>query len=240
MAKMNWPELIEEVVQQQSCLDLLTAAWLGEYAAAGGKIYCGRGCSGCCSLAVSTTLTEAVAIARTLDDSQRSAVHRHAELLRAKVGNVADLKGYLRMHRQEAGPCPLLTAEGVCGVYGSRPLSCRALLSTRESRWCGVDFSLVSAEEKRAFLESLDQAVVAFPLHYVATTREMGQEMEAQACRRLMEQLGFSLYGSLPVLLHLVTDHGLAEACGNGYKAAQACVRRSGFDNRFLLSWQVQ
>lgn len=240
MENSIWPELMEEVKQQQSCLDMLTAAWLGEYAATGGRIHCNRGCSGCCSLAVSTTLTEAIAIAGTLDDGQRQAVRRHAELLREKVSGVEDLKVYLRMHRREIGSCPLLTSEGACGVYSARPLSCRALLSTKESRWCGVDFSMVTTGEKRAFLENLDRSVVAFPLHYVATTQEMGQGMEAQAGRRLQAEFGFSLYGSLPVLLHLVADHGLDQACGDGHEAAKACVRRAGFDNPFLLSWELR
>ncbi len=230
-----WTELIDEVRQQQAAMDMLSAAWISDYTAGGGRIHCGRGCRGCCSLAVSTTMTEAVAIAGALSEAQAEAVWQQVERLRKKIGPVQDIKGYLRMHRQEIGFCSLLAEDGACGIYSLRPLSCRALLSTKESRWCGVDFSQVSAEEKRAFVESLDRSVVSFPLHYVASTQEMGQEMESRASRRMADCCGFSLYGSLPVLVHLVLEYGLDRACADGHGAAVKCIEWSGLNNPFLL-----
>ena len=227
-----WQELHEELLQQQTFMEMFTAAWCSDYRGAGGIIHCGRGCSGCCSLAVSCTLTEATVIAECLNGAQAAAVTAHALRLRDLTAGIDSLKEYLRMHRREMGGCPLLEADGACGVYPVRPLSCRALISTKESRWCTVDFSELSSEEKQVYIESLDRSVVAFPLHYVASTRETGQELEARGLSLMQKAFGFSLYGSLPVLLHLVREHGLGSAA-SGAEAA-AILQSSGFGHPLL------
>ncbi|BCS53406.1 YkgJ family cysteine cluster protein [Geobacter sp. SVR] len=230
-----WDGLIEEIRNQQACLDQLIAAWKSDYTAAGGTIHCGRGCRECCNLAVNATLTEAVAIAGALTEVQAEALQRYVGHLLEAVGRVGDIKGYLRMHRQELGYCPLLDDEGACGIYGVRPLSCRALLSTMPSRWCTVDFSALSAGEKQNFMEGLDRGAVAFPSHYAAFSRDTGQELEARAGRLMSEKFGFSIYGSMPVLVDLVRRHGLAETCGHGYDATIALLSATGADHPFLL-----
>lgn len=230
-----WQTLIGDIRQQQAFLDMLSSSWTADYTASGGRIFCGRGCRGCCSLVVNTTLTEAVAVAGTLTQRQGEAVRSHVARLKGEMGGVGGMKEYLRMHRREMGFCPFLEEDGACGVYGVRPLSCRALLSTRESRWCEVDFAALTSLEKENFVASLDRSAVAFPMHYVASMQEAGQEMEVVASRRMAGAFGFSLYGSLPVLVHLVLDHRLAEACAEGYDAAASVISGAGVDHPFLL-----
>jgi len=225
-------ELRKELAQQQTFMEMFTAAWCADYRSGGGTIHCGRGCSGCCTLAVSCTLTEASVIAESLSGAQAAAVTAHALKLRDRMAGITDLKEYLRLHRREMGGCPLLDADGACGVYPVRPLSCRALISTKENRWCTVDFSELSLEDKRDYVESLDRSVVAFPLHYVASTRDTGQELEARGLSLMQMTFGYSLYGSLPVLLHLVREHGLGSAA-DGAEAA-AILRSSGFEHPLL------
>ena len=233
-----WQELIDGVRQQQAFLDMLTMSWTAEYASEGGQIFCGRGCSGCCNLAVDTTFTEAVAIAGTLSEQEAGAVRRHVARLRERTAGITGLKAYLQLHRREIGFCPLLEEGGACGVYRFRPLSCRALLSTKESRWCATDFSQLAAHEKEAFVASLDRSVVAYPMHYVESTRQAGQEMENLAGRRMIERCGFSIYGNLPVLVSLARDHGLADACAAGYDAAARIIAQAGLDNPLLLNME--
>ncbi len=238
IASASWKGLREELVQQQTFMEMFTAAWCSDYRGAGGSIHCSRGCSGCCSLAVSCTLTEAVVIAESLSESQAEAVTVHALKLRDRMAGIDGLKEYLRMHRREMGGCPLLEADGACGIYPVRPLSCRALLSTKESRWCVADFSELSSAEKQAFVSGLDQAVVAFPLHYVASTRETGQELEARGLNLMRQTFDYSLYGNLPVLLHLVREYGL----GAAHNAEQVVriLRESGFDHPLLTDLELR
>ncbi|HEY6009406.1 MAG TPA: YkgJ family cysteine cluster protein, partial [Geobacteraceae bacterium] len=195
-----WQELTAEIRAGQTFLEMGVRSWMTEYAARGGKIFCGRGCSDCCTLAVNVPFSETLAIAALLTDLQAARLAAHVERLIRLPTAAADMKNYLRRHRQELGPCPFLDADGACSVYAVRPCACRALLATRESRWCAMDFATLTSAEKEAFVAGLDRNVVDFPMHYAAYPREFGQEMEATAARRMTETFGFSLYGSLPLL----------------------------------------
>ncbi len=231
----SWKPLLEELNTQQECLDMMSAAWTADYRAHGGTVFCGRGCRECCSLTVNCSLTEAVALAQTVNDTQAQAVKEYAELLGKRVTPEMNLKEYLRLQRREMGWCPLLDEDGACCVYSSRPLSCRALLSTKESFFCGVDFSELTSEEKQTYAQSLDNSVTEFPLHYVAFTRETGREFETRALTLMRKNFGFSVYGAMPVLVHLVRYWGFAEAVSAGRNAAQAVVVQSGLPHPFLV-----
>ena len=232
-----WQKPLEELTIQRECLDMMAAAWTADYRSHGGSIFCGRGCRECCSLAVNCTLSEAVALAESLSDAQAKAVAEYAKRLGEMVAKVIDLKEYLRMQRRDMGWCPLLEEDGACGVYASRPLSCRALLSTKESFYCGVDFADLTSEKKQAYVESLDRSVVDFPLHYVASTRETGAEMEARSLTLMRQRFGFSLYGAVPVLVYLVREKGLAEAAVLGRDAAEAVAVKAGLAHPFLVDF---
>lgn len=229
--------MLEELDTQQQCMDMMTAAWIADYRSHGGSIFCGRGCAQCCTLAVNCTLTEAVALAPLLSYTQAATVRDYAVHLAEVAATAPDLKDYLRKQRSIMSNCPLLAADGACGVYAARPLACRALLSTRESFFCGVDFAELSAEQKREYVDSLDRSVTDFPLHYVASTRETAREFETRSLTVQRQHFGFSLYGAMPVLLHLVRDHGLAEAALNGREAAEAVAAHAGLVHPFIMEF---
>ncbi len=227
--------LNEKVQAQYASFDTFIRAWIEEYAHDGGQIHCGRGCSGCCSLVVNATFPEARFLADSLSGQQGERVAAHVARLRHHLPNCTDLKSFLRLHRKEIGSCPLLDEEGSCGVYDRRPFSCRALLATLDSRWCSIDFSALPSAEKEAFVASLDRGAVAFPMHYAAAPQEVGQELEERRSREMRERFGFSLYGNLPVLLHLERDHDLSGAVANGAEATAQLLARTGLDHPFLV-----
>lgn len=231
----DWEKLAAELEKQQQFMEMLTRSLSGDYRSRGGEIYCARGCSGCCNLVVNCTLTEAVKVAAVLDVGQLSRVDAYVTRLQGLLAGVVELKDYLRIHRRSSGGCPLLDREGSCGVYAVRPLSCRALLSTMDSRWCGVDFSELTQAEKQAFVAGLDRESVAFPMHYLAASRDAGAGLEQQASRRMGELLGFSIYGNMPVLLHLITRHELARVALAGRSAVTGLLAATGLDNPLLL-----
>lgn len=234
-----WNNLLEELNVKRECLDMMSAAWVADYRAHGGSIYCGRGCRECCSLAVNCTLTEAVSLAQSLNSAQAEAIAEYAMRLGELTAPMTDLKEYLRMQRRDMGWCPLLEADGSCGAYSARPLSCRALLSTKDRYFCGVDFSNLTSGQKQEYVESLDRSVTDFPLHYVASTRETGGEMEARALDLMLQQFGFTLYGNMPVLVYLVHKKGLAEAAAIGRDAAETLAAESGFGHQFLADFSL-
>jgi len=235
MQQDSHPENMHAAVERgQGCMDMLCSSATAEYHASGGKIFCAKGCGNCCTLAVNCTAVEALRIARSLAKEQQEKLKVYVARLQGKVSAAVALKDYLRLHRKELGGCPFLH-EGVCGVYSVRPISCRALLSTKESRWCGVDFSELTTAEKLAFVESLDRAAVAFPMHYLASTQDAGQKLEAQLSLQMLQEYGFSLYGSMPVLVHLFTEHDLADILGKGADAVLAAAAAAGLASPFLL-----
>jgi len=229
-------QLLDLVKQQQAFLEMFVRSWSDDYRSDNGTIFCGKGCRNCCSLAVHAGFVEALAVARRLSGEQASEVASYAVRLRDLLQGVQELPEYLRLHRKEIGFCPLLNDAGECSVYAARPLSCRSLISTRESKWCGTDFARITPAEKEAFIAGLDRKVVAFPIHYVAVLQESGRELEEAAAKRMRELLGFDLYGNLGVLVHLILRHGLAEACLKGAPETARLIAEAGFDNPLLAT----
>lgn len=230
----KWKNILAEVESMQRFMDMCCSSASADYRAGNGEIFCSKGCSSCCTLAVNCTAAEAFLVAAALSEQQQKALVVFVEKLKDKIRGIADLTSYLQMHRKELGGCPFLD-NGNCGVYSVRPISCRALLSTKESRWCGVDFSELSSAEKLAFVESLDRPAVALPMHYLACTRDTGQQLEAQAALQMLKEFGFSLYGNLPVLACLFTGYDLLDSLGEGADTVLAVAAAAGLDNPFLL-----
>jgi Fe-S-cluster containining protein len=229
-------ELLDLVRQQQVFLEMFVRSWADDYGSSGGTVFCGKGCRNCCSLAVHTGFAEALAVARRLDDAQGAAVEAYATKLRHLVQGISELPDYLRLHRREMGFCPLLNDAGECSVYSARPLTCRSLISTKESRWCGIDFSRLSQAERQAFVSSLDRKVVAYPSQYVAVLQESGKELEQAGAKSMRNLLGFALYGNLGVLVHLIRNHALAEAL-DGRTQAEDVIAGAGFAHPLLLTF---
>lgn len=232
----NIEQLVDLIKQQQAFLEMFVRSWMADYRSGGGSVFCGKGCRNCCSLAVHTGFVEALAIASNLNEAQAASVEAYATRLRDLMQDVTELRDYLRLHRQEMGGCPLLNGAGECSVYSARPLTCRSLISTKESVWCGRDFADVTRADRDAFVAGLDRKVVAFPSQYVAVLQESGKELEDAGAQRMHTQLGFALYGNLGVLLHLIRSHGLAEACLEGTSHAANVIARAGFNHPLLVT----
>lgn len=216
--------------------DRLLERLLEDYAQRGKHIHCKRGCSQCCNLTVNSTFIEAGCVAEFLTETQTARVEAHAAKLLEQVAEVSDLKSYLGMQRKVIGFCPFLTGDGACGVYGQRPFSCRALLSTMESRWCGTDFSLLSPVEKQSYMDSLDREIVAFPMHYLAASRDLGQQFESRATLAMAENFGFTVSGNLPFLVHLEKEYGFSSIMCHGYGVTVDFLHQAGLFNPFLVT----
>lgn len=230
---------LDNLVQSfQQQLDAATVRELAAYSDRGGRIFCGAGCSNCCSLVVNTTLPEAMVLASRLHPAQSAALKAHVEKMLADWDEGRDLKGYLRWHRQSVGACPLLNAAGECGVYRQRPLACRALLATRPSEWCAVDFANLSSLEKELFLGSLDRSAVAFPTHYFAASQELAEALEQRLIETQQQAWGFALSGNLTALLYLLQQYNFAAVVAEGIEAVAGLLIRSGLHKPLLLQFR--
>lgn len=169
----------------------------------GRDLYCRPGCGNCCTLAVNCSHPEAMLLATSLSSAQRRQVIARLPLLAQLCAAACDLKEFLLSYRQQGGGCPLLDPQQNCSCYDERPLSCRALLSTRPPAWCGVDFSTLHPLEKQAFLSSLDTALVAFPSHYLARPLELAAALEKSLDEEFAAQQQVKISGNLIWLLGL-------------------------------------
>jgi Fe-S-cluster containining protein len=231
-----WQKLDDDILELHARFDETIREWSDGYASRERRIFCGKGCAACCTLAVNAVFPEARIIAGELPEARAGKVRAHALRLLDKSRDIPDLLSFLRMYRSTMGPCPLLDEEGICSIYGIRPLSCRSLLATRESRYCALDFGNMSREEKMAFILGLDAAEVSFPMHYVAFPQDRGRELESGAARSMADSIGFSLYGNLPFLIWLGIEHSLSTLALEGYEAVVRLLEKERLDNPYLVT----
>ncbi len=209
--------------------------WLTDYSALGKTIYCRAGCAGCCLLAVHATFPEAVRIAGKLSQAQTTQLSAYISRLKQVLQTVNDLRGYLKSHRQSVGPCPFLDGQNNCSIYAIRPLSCRALLSTRPASWCTVDFSELDTWDKHAYESSLDPQVVAWPTHFVAATQDFGRDMEDQWLETMQREQGWALSGNLAAMVWLEQKYQLSQRGVAAARQARKILATERLDQEFLL-----
>jgi Fe-S-cluster containining protein len=235
-AQNSQTRLQATTVQAATKLDHFSAGWQNAFTAASGTIHCRRGCSNCCNLTVNCSYPEALVASSTLLSTQLPHLQQHVHRLATLAQTASTLPAWLRIHRAESGGCPFLDADGACTIYAVRPLTCRALLATREPTWCATDFSTLSSQEKQDFMASLNRDVVDFPMHYVAATKQFAVQHEQSLLQTMAAEYGFALYGSLPILLWLEQTGGLSTAINSGQTATTKLLTESGLDSPFLVT----
>ena len=202
------PETMQLTAKQQQLERLISTINLPEQQ----RIYCQKGCANCCSLVVNCSFPEAVTIAHQLTCEQQTRTIAMVPRIVEVAKESATLIDFLRSYRTIIGGCVFLDADDQsCSVYTTRPLSCRALLSTRPSGWCDVDFATLHPLEKEAFLSSLDRDIVNYPTHYLAAPQELASDLESDLALTMQEECGFGLSGNLVYQVWLELEHQLSK-----------------------------
>jgi Fe-S-cluster containining protein len=236
---MAWAPLLDELKAAHRQFDQETEDYSKVDAVP--QIFCAKGCSNCCKLAVNCSFPEALLIVRHLTAGQHPGLNDKLPGLRDISTQAGCLKEFLRLFRKQLGGCPFLHPEnGSCTIYSYRPYSCRALLSIRNSSWCGFDFADLHPLEKQAFLSSLDPEIVAYPTHYLAATQELGLEREAQTLADMRDTFGASLSGNLIYQVWLELEYQLSEVFRQGFSATRNFLEDRELDWPFLLQLREQ
>lgn len=231
----SWQALNQLTAKQQRFVDLINQQCCGEQLERGNTIHCRKGCSGCCSLNVHCSFTEVAAILPRLSQQMITTLIGYAKQLQQLANQTTDLKTFLSHSRQQLGNCPFLDENGSCHIYSVRPLSCRALLSTKEPHYCSLDFSTLSSQEKQDFMASLDQTVVNFPTHYLAIPQQIAMTAEQQCSDSMINSFGFALSGSLPYLVFLEQQFQLSDQIEQGLNATLEFLENQQLNTPFLL-----
>ncbi|MCW8892441.1 MAG: YkgJ family cysteine cluster protein [Deltaproteobacteria bacterium] len=204
------------------------------------QIHCRKGCGNCCRLAVNCSFPEAALIAQQLSTQQQQTLKTRTPVLQNMSKTAENLKQFLRLFRQQRHGCPLLIPENqCCSIYSLRPFSCRSLLSTRPSSWCGVDFADLHPLEKQAFLSSLNREIVAFPTHYLAQPQELGAGLEASTMVEMHDHYDISLGGNLIYLIWLELEYQLVELLEKNREKAKKLLLHEERNHPFLLQLKI-
>ncbi|MBN2644928.1 MAG: YkgJ family cysteine cluster protein [Desulfuromonadaceae bacterium] len=219
-------QLSQQAQQCHQLLDAISRQWQQEYQDQGGQLFCRAGCANCCRLQVQATWNEALSIAAHLDIPQHERLAGYLPRLQQLTHEASDYKNLLHQIRQQLPGCPFLDDSGCCTIYPWRPLACRALLSTREASWCGLDFADLNSEQKQNFMAGLDPQVVDFPTHYAAAPRQFAAALEQQLMQRQQQLTGTTLCGNLPLLVHLAADPSVRDVLHGPPQQAQQQVKQ--------------
>ncbi|MBE0575857.1 MAG: YkgJ family cysteine cluster protein [Desulfuromonadales bacterium] len=224
-------------MNQHDQFEKFSRMWRTQYCASGKTIYCRENCGGCCQLAVHATYPEAVAVAEALTESLSKRLSGYIERLKTALPELTDVKSYLKEHRQAIGPCPFLDSRGSCLIYAIRPLSCRALLSTRPAAWCTVDFAKLDNWDKQAYESGLDHQVVAWPTHYVAATRDFARTLEKTLLESMQREQGWSLSGNFAVMVWIEKNNRLGRRNNATIQQVRDILAASELNNPLLLNF---
>lgn len=233
---MGWQKILAELDKNQLQLDIRTEQFCDTARQNRIANFCTKGCCNCCNLTVNCSFAEALKVTNCLTADQQQILKSSLPTLQQISLQAEDLKQFLQLFRSQLNGCPLLeSATGSCSIYPQRPFACRALISTRNSSWCAVDFAELHPLEKEAFLSSLDPEEVAFPTHYLAAPQELALELESHALAAMREAFGVSLSGNLIYQVGLELDYQLSAIIPQGFVATQTFLEQQGLDLPFLL-----
>ena len=234
---MDWNEILTGLATERAQTDMRNEEFFALARSHRSRIYCEKGCCNCCTLTVNCSYPEALAISPKLTARQQQELSDKIPRLRNLSQQANSLKDFLQRFRELLGGCPFLDhGDGCCGIYLWRPFSCRALLSTRNSSWCAVDFAGLHPLEKEAFLSSLDPELVAFPTHYLAASRQLGLELESRALAAMGEAFGVVLSGNLIYQVWLEQEHRLSQILAEGLTATRQYLENNRLNLPYLLN----
>lgn len=233
---MSWATLDQLVVEQSLRLDSRINDILTRMTTPEQRVHCREGCGCCCSLAVNCSFPEARFIANALTPAQQTSLEKTLKGVLSISQKADDIKQFLQLYRTTVDGCALLNRDKQnCQIYDKRPLSCRALLSSRPSSWCGVDFSALHPLEKQAFLSSLDPQWVNYPTHYLAAPQELAAELENCLVIEMLKSFGLGLGGNLLYLVWLEVTENLSDLIAKHRKKAKELIDSLQQEHPFLL-----
>lgn len=183
--------------------------WLQGYAARGGRVYCGAGCSACCNMPIRVSLAEALVTAQAITADQRRGMAAHAAAVIANARSAPSDEAYVHRHRTEVGFCPLLDrATGSCTAYDVRPTRCRDTFSAFPAVYCAVGtLEAMSPRQRREYHREVARTPgTDGEWHFIAPLEHLSEPVWTAAARAMQDAWSVQVWGDFWVLTTLA-DH---------------------------------
>ena len=201
-------------------------AWIENYQAKGGKVYCGAGCFRCCDMPIRVSLAEALIVAQALSEGERHKVADHAHKVQANARSAPDDESYVQRHRREISFCPLLDRQtGSCTQYEARPTRCRDTFSAFPAEFCAEGtWEAMSRREREQYRRDVARtAGTDGELHFIAPLEHLSEPIWAAASKAMRAGWRLEAWGDFWTLTTLAADQKFMThiAAGDGKKAWQ-------------------
>ena len=201
-------------------------AWIQQYEARGGKVFCAAGCFRCCDMPIRLSLAEAIVVAQALSPAQARRVEAHARAVQENARSAPDDETYVQRHRRDIGFCPLLEREtGSCTQYDARPTRCRDTYSAFPAAYCAEGtWEQMTRREREQYRRDVARTPgTDGEVHFIAPLEHLSEPVWVAASKAMRAAWRLEAWGDFWTLTTLAADPSFMAhiARGEGKKAWQ-------------------
>ncbi|TSA80315.1 YkgJ family cysteine cluster protein [Deinococcus detaillensis] len=237
---MTSPALLQTVRAAYARYEGEAGQFLQEFKAAGGQVYCGAGCFGCCNMPIRLSLAEAALIASVLTPEEARKVEKHARKVIHNARTAPSEDDYVSRHRLNVGYCPLLGADGACTRYEVRPTRCRDTFSAFPAVYCqeGTWEGMTKTERREYGREVRQTLGTDGETHFIAPLEEMSEPIWTSCSRAMQKAWNLEAWGDFWVLTTLAANPTFMAAIERGNKgAALREARQAGLEHPEVIEF---
>lgn len=234
------PELLQTVRAGYSRYQTQASRFLGQYTAAGGEVYCGAGCFGCCNMPIRLSLAEAALIASVIDQQEAARIEKHARKVVHNARAARSEDEYVLNHRLKVGYCPLLGSDGACTRYEVRPTRCRDTYSALPAVYCEAGtWEAMTAQERRDYRAQVRRIPATDgETHFIEPLEQMSEPLWEDCALAMRRSWGLEAWGDFWVMVTLARNTEFMAAVSAGKKgAALKVARQLGLEHPELIEF---
>lgn len=234
------PQLLATVQAAYARYEAQAGDFMAQFTQAGGEVYCGAGCFGCCNMPIRLSLAEAALIASVLDDVEAARVEKHARKVVHNANTARSEDEYVERHRLKVGYCPLLGADGACTRYEVRPTRCRDTYSAMPAVYCEAGtWEAMTSAERRAYRAQVRRTPgTDGETHFIEPLEQLSESVWDDCARTMRQHWRLEAWGDFWVLVTLARSAEFMAAVQQGRKgAALKVARQLGLEHPELIEF---
>lgn len=234
------PQLLQTVQAAYRRYEGQAQAFLGEFTRAGGEVYCGAGCFGCCNMPIRLSLAEAALIASVIDDTEARRIEKHARKVIHNANTARSEDEYVLGHRLKVGYCPLLGRDGACTRYAVRPTRCRDTYSAMPAVYCEAGtWEAMNKAERREYTAQVRRTPgTDGETHFIEPLEQLSEPVWDDCAQAMQREWRLEAWGDFWVLVTLARQQEFMAAVEAGKKGNALKVARTlGLEHPELIEF---